>query len=78
MTNSAFGFEYAATALRNSGDTVGSDVFHLQLQIDQHKDDYFNARKKLEKIDRERLQRFEKDLAIQKLVVFTSSPAYVH
>lgn len=78
MTNSAFGFEYAALALNECHGVGGPEVLHLQMQIDQYKRDYFAARRKLEKLDGTRLQRFEKDLAVQKIVAFTAPPTYLH
>lgn len=78
MTNSAFGFEYAALALNECHSVGGPEVMHLQMQIDQFKQDYFVARRQLEKLDGTRLHRFEKDLAVQKIVAFSAPSAYLH
>ena len=71
MTHSAFGHEYALMNLKDS--SPFSEKAELLARMDQHKQVYFTARKKLEQMNPERLMRIEEDLRLQKEVFLRNS-----
>ncbi len=77
MTTSAFGYEYAKTALRQEGD-FGFQSEKLLSEIDSHKQTYFFARNKLKGLDAHRVDELEKELQIQKLLVFSDRVQYLN
>jgi len=76
MTNSAFGYEYAMDALAQE-DEYGVDAARIQVQVDRFKQVYFGAREKMNELDPSKLAEIEKDLQMQKLVVFAKQ-GYLH
>lgn len=76
MTNSAFGFEYALNAL-DEGEAFGLESEKLRQEVENYRRVYFDARKKLERLDSTQLSQIEKDLHLQKLLVF-SKQNYLH
>ncbi|MBF0107524.1 MAG: hypothetical protein HQM16_19625 [Deltaproteobacteria bacterium] len=76
MTNSAFGYEYAISALDKEGEWgFGSDK--IKQEVDGYKKAYFEARRKLKRLDERRLTKLEQDLTMQKMMVF-SRQKYLH
>src|SRR5688500_10607257 len=67
MTTSAFGYEYAKSALSQEGD-FGFQSEKLLCEIDSHKQTYFFARNKLKGLDARRVDELERELKIQKLL----------
>lgn len=79
MTNSAYGYEYASCALSEGDVRVGGpELYHLQAQIEQFKENYFSARQLLQRRDATRLSEFERDLQMQKCEIFSKSQSYLH
>lgn len=77
MTNSAFGYEYAKSALDEEGD-FGFLSERLSLELESFRETYFDARLKLSHLDENRLKEIEQELKIQKLIVFSSSTTYLN
>lgn len=77
MTTSAFGYEYAKCALKQEGD-FGFQSERLLNEIDSHKQTYFFARNKLKDLDEQRVRDLEKELQIQKLLVFSDRIQYLN
>lgn len=71
MTHSAFGHEYALMNLKES--TPYSKKIELLARMDFHKQAYFVARQKMERINPERLEKIEEDLRLQKEVILRNS-----
>jgi hypothetical protein len=72
LTNSAIGYEYAKVALE-SVSTFDMVADNLIVEIEKHKKEYFNARLKLETIDKSRLGILENNLKVQKMMMFEST-----
>ena len=77
MTTSAFGYEYAKSALKQEGD-FGFQSERLLNEIDSHKQTYFFARNKLRDLDAQRVDDLERELQIQKLLVFSDRIQYLN
>ena len=77
MTTSAFGYEYAKSALKQEGD-YGFQSEKLLNEIDSHKQTYFFARNKLKDLDAQRVDNLERELQIQKLLVFSDRIQYLN
>ncbi|MDO8520256.1 MAG: hypothetical protein Q7T11_08865 [Deltaproteobacteria bacterium] len=72
MTESAFGHEYARLSLKEDASYTRREA--LLANMDRHKQVYFWARQKMEKINPDRLISIEEGLRWQKEMVLGNSP----